>query len=78
MNVVDDDSLVLSTGTVISRWTTIVGIGCGEYDKNRLYTGHDDYLFNGDFIDLNGFTKEELHEIADFMLEKWKAFKDSI
>lgn len=61
------DDLIFSTGTVVYANRGIIGIS----EELSVYGGYD----NG--IEEEELTKEELIELADFMIERWQSFKVS-
>jgi hypothetical protein len=81
----DDDDLILSTGTRIYANQTLISISYEKSTDRQKYNivlgeGYDGYIHLKDYNDKTNdydprFTKEELHELCNIMIERWLGFR---
>lgn len=78
MKYIGKNKFELNNGTEIEAYQGIIGLS--TIDGFGLYSGYDDPLGygrhnGGNYEDL---TDEEEKEIADFMIQKWTEFRNSL
>ena len=75
MKVKDTDTYILSSGEVVDANCLIIGI---NNQTNAIYGGYDDKIWQACYRDTEGYSTEDLCEIADYVIGKWQEFKRKI
>ncbi len=76
-----DNSYILSTGKSVYASGGIIGLCPGDDAITDGYDGHITYnLMSVEYDDeaTARYTKEEIIEIADFMIKGWKDYRDKV
>ena len=83
---IEGDKIIFSTGKIKYANNGIVGLSGVSLITNEwdIFDGYDGILFNGDphhndhiEIEDDDLTNNELIELADYMIDLWKKFKES-
>ena len=83
---IEGKKIIFSTGKIKYANNGIVGLSGASLITNEwdIFDGYDGILFNGDphyndYVekDDDDLTNDELVELADYMVDLWKKFKES-
>lgn len=78
----DHGNFTLSTGRTFCANRGLISVGEGDFKPWELYAGYDNSLGTGEWDDVRDepadFTDDEKREIADFMIERWTRFRETL
>jgi hypothetical protein len=71
---IEKDKLIFESGKIVQPYQGIVGIN----NRFDITEGYDGYIRDTQLESETELSKEELIELADYMIGLWKRFKDEV
>ena len=76
---IEHDILIMDDSTAYKAYGGVVGLGRLDVDDQTIFAGFDGIPMNqDDSADDYELTLDHRKEVADFMIEQWKKFREGL